>query len=232
MAGEKFEQRYCTECRKITTFRLSEKGVIDSQTKVMRRFLENPDYMPSAWEMEKEGIKNSLKYAPEILANLATFGIFNLDKDWRCNACVEQSFASLEQKFIFCRKDGRCLDATWPETRVHLWTCLYAENQKWYLIRIDNAENAYEIRSVSTGRYLDVDNYSMENLALVHQWERTKESNQTWELIKNDDGSCFIKASHSGKYLSAFDEGGDGCGVVQYDFHGNNNQKWEIKKAT
>lgn len=147
------------------------------------------------------------------------------DLDWL--AKIETEY------FIFCRKDWRCIDATWEcasGTKIILWKCHGAKNQKWYLTR--KYGNVFTIKSVNSGKYLDVAGFSKDNFTPIHQWDCNNSENQMWELIGNEDGSYFVKVKHSGKFLSALDDNIDGCGIVQYDWHGANNQRWDLKIAT
>ncbi len=143
------------------------------------------------------------------------------DYSYQCTGLINYPI----EKFIYSCKDGRCLDATldvFCGAGAQLWTWHGGKNQRWYIKKIEG--NTFTIRSINSGKYLDVAGYSMDNNATVHQWNPNNSENQMWEInqIANDISS--IRVVHSGKFLTALD-GGDGRKIVQADWNGDDNQK-------
>jgi len=60
-----------------------------------------------------------------------------------------------------------------------------------------------KIRVVQTGKYLSVENASKENGAKIVQWDFSGNSNQKFQVKKNDDGTYSFFAAHSSKSICA-----------------------------
>ncbi len=88
----------------------------------------------------------------------------------------------------------------------------------------------YTIKNVSSGKYIDVDGFSQDNHANIHQWKNTGADNQRW-LVQEENGLYTFKALHSNKCMDVEREGKhDGANIQQYDCNGKNNQKWEVTR--
>jgi len=89
----------------------------------------------------------------------------------------------------------------------------------------------YEIKSVHSNKYLDVEGVSTANGANVHQWERTGGANQRW-LIKSVVGGYVLKAMHSNYCLDVAGKSTSlGGNIQQWSCSGANNQKWKVTEV-
>ncbi|WP_258105675.1 RICIN domain-containing protein [Marinoscillum sp. MHG1-6] len=87
----------------------------------------------------------------------------------------------------------------------------------------------YSIRSVHSGKVLDVELNSMADGGNIHQWENFGASNQKWVLTDVGVGQYSIVAESSGRALDV--EGSstsNGANIHQWQYFGNDNQKWYV----
>jgi hypothetical protein len=90
---------------------------------------------------------------------------------------------------------------------------------------------AYVLRSVNSGKALDVEFASTEDGANVQQYGYAGGENQQWVVTDLDNGYYKLEAVHSGKALDV--EGAstsDGANVHQWEYVGGENQQWAIEE--
>ncbi|AWM35119.1 RICIN domain-containing protein [Hymenobacter nivis] len=87
----------------------------------------------------------------------------------------------------------------------------------------------YRITSQISGKSLDVSGVSMQNGAVLHQWDYVGGANQQWQLVDAGGGYYKLMARHSGQCL---DVGGasqqNGAPLLQWPDNGQDNQRWHI----
>jgi Astacin (Peptidase family M12A)/Ricin-type beta-trefoil lectin domain-like len=64
-------------------------------------------------------------------------------------------------------------------------------------------DGLYKIKVNQTGKYLAIENISHENWARLVQWDDANQGNHQFYVKKNEDGSYYLSAKHSGKYICA-----------------------------
>ena len=95
-----------------------------------------------------------------------------------------------------------------------------------------NSKQKYAIKSVNSGKALDVSGASKNDGANVLQYRYNGQNNQKWYLEKQSDGYYVIKCVNSGKVLDvAWGSKDDGANVQQCSYNGGNAQRWELKKV-
>ena len=90
-------------------------------------------------------------------------------------------------------------------------------------------DGTYRVRSVQSGKCLDIKDRSRINGATVQQWDCSNQSNQTWRVTTVGD-QYRIESLHSGKCLDVRDRSTrDGAGIQQWDCGSNQpNQTWRL----
>jgi hypothetical protein len=105
--------------------------------------------------------------------------------------------------------------------RVHSWRSHGGSNQKWRFY--DDGT----IRSVATGKCLDVKGFSRSDLGEVVTWDCHGNTNQQWDFT---DGK--IVSRWSGKCLDILRDGdANGTPIIQFQCHGKPNQRWTRTKV-
>ena len=95
-----------------------------------------------------------------------------------------------------------------------------------------NAGQKYVIKSVNSGKALDVSGRSMDNGGNIIQYAYGGGNNQKWYLEKQSNGYYVIKSVHSGKVLDvAWGSSDNGANVQQCQYYGNACQQWELRKV-
>lgn len=95
-----------------------------------------------------------------------------------------------------------------------------------------SSNQTYVIKSVNSGKALDVSWGSQDNGANVLQYTYHGYKNQKWYLERQSNGYYVIKCSNSGKVLDvAWGSGNDGANVQQCEYYGNSCQQWELRKV-
>ncbi len=80
-----------------------------------------------------------------------------------------------------------------------------------------------------SGKCLDVNGASLDDLASIIQWDCHEGDNQQWSVEPAGDGYYHIRARHSGKGLDVSGASlDDGAPVIQYAPHGGDNQQWRL----
>ena len=94
------------------------------------------------------------------------------------------------------------------------------------------AGQKYAIKSVNSGKALDVSWGSKDDGANVLQYTYHGYNNQKWYLERQSDGSYVIKCANSNKVLDvAWASRDDGANVQQCGYNGNACQKWELRRV-
>ena len=94
------------------------------------------------------------------------------------------------------------------------------------------AGQKYAIKSVNSGKALDVSGRSMDNGGNVIQYAYGGGNNQKWYLEKQSNGYYVIKSVNSGKVLDvAWGSKDNGANVQQCEYYGNACQQWELRKV-
>jgi Ricin-type beta-trefoil lectin domain-like len=92
-----------------------------------------------------------------------------------------------------------------------------------------NTSLTYRLRNKHSGKVLDVRGMSLNNGAVVQQWDWWGGENQKWRFARQADGSYSLTSANSGKVLDVSGASPDnGAQVVQWDWWGGKNQKWRI----
>ena len=94
------------------------------------------------------------------------------------------------------------------------------------------AGQKYVIKSVNSGKALDVSGRSMDNGGNVIQYAYGGGNNQKWYIEQQSNGSYVIKSVNSGKVLDvAWGSRDNGANVQQCQYYGNACQQWELRKV-
>ena len=107
-------------------------------------------------------------------------------------------------------------------------------NQQWQFIKTDAndtpviTDGYYEIQSVVSGKNLAVDNSSHAGGAKILQWSKTDSNSQKWKLEVQSDKTVKIVNAESGLALDYNQSNGQ---YEQWDWHGRDNQRWQVIKA-
>lgn len=79
-------------------------------------------------------------------------------------------------------------------------------------------DGLYKIQVVQTGKYLAIEGISKQNFANVVQWDYANQGNHQFYVKKNDDGSYYLSAKHSGKYVcTKIGNKAEGDKIIQND---------------
>lgn len=164
---------------------------------------------------------------------------------WDCNYNSDQQFRlrkspSGNYRLTFAHSE-KCLtlsDASFSNgIKVVQTSCSATDRQDWILYPIQNTESiltnrAYEIRSRSADKCLDIRDHSRENGAKLQQWDCTGELHQTFMFQYAGDGHYLIQSPFSGKCVSAQAVGMDnGVPMIEWDCHGGPDQKVKIEMS-
>ncbi|WP_072621269.1 RICIN domain-containing protein [Spirulina major] len=87
------------------------------------------------------------------------------------------------------------------------------------------------MKTTRTNKCLDVQDWSENDGGNIQQWDCTGNSNQAWQLEKNQQtGHDQIISAHSKKCLDVQDwSENDGGNIQQWDCTGNSNQAWHLE---
>ncbi|WP_416147432.1 RICIN domain-containing protein [Salipaludibacillus sp. HK11] len=95
-----------------------------------------------------------------------------------------------------------------------------------------NDYSYYNIVSVNSGKYLEVESAATENGANVQQWEDTNHHCQEWRIIENNDGYVELINRNSGKALDVYNLSlENGGNIVQWDHNRGNQQQWNLQPS-
>jgi len=86
----------------------------------------------------------------------------------------------------------------------------------------------YQIASKSSGKCLEVKDWSKNNGANVQQWQWHGGDNQWWKFVPLNGGYYRIECKNSGKCLDVEGRSNkSGANVQQFQWNGGNNQQWK-----
>jgi hypothetical protein len=142
---------------------------------------------------------------------------------------------------IEAKHSQKYLDVQWSGLSTHTPVIQHSwngtDNQKWAFEPAGG--DSYRIRAKHSNHYLEVANYSQENLAPIWQMNRRDwgalwlEAYQKWLLVNHESNYYQIKSKHSQKYLDVqYQKIEDYVPIVQHEFNGKDNQKWKIEKVS
>ena len=113
---------------------------------------------------------------------------------------------------------------------VETWSSNAGDNQKWEVSAA--GEGTYTLRSVLSGKYLDVKNASIAAGAEVIQWSGNDGDNQRWRFAAVEGGWLIVSALSENLVLDVCKASkADGADVVVWTPNGGRNQVWEFLPA-
>ncbi len=132
--------------------------------------------------------------------------------------------------------NDRCIDISTGsyanETNVQIWTNDNVQQQKFQLT-YNKKEGNYQIKSVNSGKVLDVQSNGKENGANVWQYEENNTEAQKWILQSAGDGFYYIVAVNSYLYLDVADgKTNNGTNIQIYDGNKTKAQKFKFEKVS
>lgn len=137
--------------------------------------------------------------------------------------------------FIQNRNSGKYMDLAAEHAQenggnIQQWEYVGGTNQQFQLIHL--GDGAYNIKSVASGKSLDVDGVNKAEGANIHQWDYVGGFNQQFVLVPTTDGYYKFIAKHSGRIAEVADAStANGANVRQW---GNNNQtcgQWRLVQS-
>ena len=107
-------------------------------------------------------------------------------------------------------------------------------NQQWQIEALSGADNGFfRIKSVKSGKYLDVSGNSKDKGAKIIEWQWHGGHNQQWKLNILNDGIYSIVSRSSGLNLDVSGNSqNQGAEVIQWSWHGGDNQRWKLSTIT
>jgi hypothetical protein len=105
-----------------------------------------------------------------------------------------------------------------------------SESQQWKMVKVGDFVKFVNRKS---GKLLDVPGFSTDEGTDLIQWEDNGGTNQQWTVEapakdKSDKG-VFIKSRSSGLVVDVAEASReDGARVIQWSYHGEKNQLWEL----
>jgi hypothetical protein len=135
---------------------------------------------------------------------------------------------------IVCLLNGKVLDvkdgSKENEAKIVINAKSDSESQQWEMVKVGDYVKFINRKS---GKALDVPSFSKDEGADLIQWEDNGGDNQQWKVEKADaeksDKGTFIKSRHSDLVLDVAESSmEDGARVIQYGYHGEKNQLWEL----
>lgn len=115
--------------------------------------------------------------------------------------------------------------------RICQWDYVGVAAQQWRLEPVGNS--TYVIRSVNSGRVLDVMYDSVDNGARICQWDYVGVASQQWRLEPVGNGSYVIRSVRSGRVLDVMNDSVDnGAQICQWDYVGVASQQWRLVPVT
>ncbi len=120
--------------------------------------------------------------------------------------------------------------ATANGTHIELWNQAAASGSQAFALNA-TAGGYYEIRSVFSGKCVEVLSFIRENNAEIGEWDCWGGDNQQWMIapITGDAGAYTITNKFTGKSLDAYAWGtADRTRLTQWDYHGGTNQRFHF----
>lgn len=111
------------------------------------------------------------------------------------------------------------------------WEWTGGDNQKFQIESIGKL--TWKITSRFSNKSLDVAYASLDDLGPLQQWDFLNQGNQEFHIIHVNNNYFKIVASHSGKVLDVYNAGlNNGDKIIQFGFHGGDNQLWIFHKLS
>jgi hypothetical protein len=92
--------------------------------------------------------------------------------------------------------------------------------------------DTYSITSLATGKVMDVEEYSYDDAANIHQWEWVNAANQKWALVLKDNENCIFELQPLHAPLKCLDVSDasleDGANLQQYTCNGSSAQEFYV----
>lgn len=108
------------------------------------------------------------------------------------------------------------------EAQVRPNTLLATVSQRWTLVPI--GPNQYNIRNLGTGKMLDVRNGSLDEGAVMQQYDGNGSDAQVFSLTLAPSGGYYIVRVRTGKALDV-----SGAAIIQSTFTGGTSQQWRLQ---
>ena len=125
------------------------------------------------------------------------------------------------------------LDVSWASyengARVNGWS---NAKRQWQKFQFTYHDGYYSIKSVNSGKNLDVEGGSWGNGTHVVQWDETDAANQLWSLSASEGGAYALVSKCNGLALDL--EGGvaaDGTNAIVWERNGGSNQSFLLLEA-
>ena len=136
---------------------------------------------------------------------------------------------------VINQTSGKCMDVAWGNTadgtNIQQWSCNGGAAQRYRFVPksvngVAVPVGRYSIKSVHSGRCLDIPGASTANGALLQQWGCNGTGAQAFDLSVRDGHYMLINAN-SGKALDVANwSTADGAQILQWDAHGGDNQRY------
>ena len=95
----------------------------------------------------------------------------------------------------------------------------------WQFARGSGTATAYRITNRNSGQVVDVQQGSLNDLAVIGQWTSTGAAWQQWRFLDAGNGNVRLQSVHSGKCVDVANASlADGAAVIQYSCHEGANQ--------
>lgn len=129
----------------------------------------------------------------------------------------------LPQQISFSQINGT---VTFTLPKLKYWTMVVAEQE----VAATIPEGVYVIKARHSGKALDVVESSVQNGALIHQWDSYNLLSQQWNFVSVGDGYYKIENKKSGKVLDvAAGSLDDGAAIHQWQYYsGLSSQQWKL----
>ena len=129
--------------------------------------------------------------------------------------------------------DGLLADVSGASTSagapVIQWPSNNGANQKWTLVPVPDANQAYRVENVLTGGRLDVDGDSTADTAKLLQWTDNGQADQKWTFVRQSSGAYTIVNANSGKLVNIPGPTTmQATQLIQYTDDGNSNSRWTL----
>jgi len=141
--------------------------------------------------------------------------------------------AWLEASLVSVHSD-KCLDVSKASSsngaNVYQYECLGKDNQIMYMAPVAEKSDVYMLMFKHSAKCLDVSGGSG-NGANLHQYSCHAGTNQQFKLTPAGNGSYFLIAEHSGKFLDVKGHSTKNEGNIhQWTQNGLDNQQWRLKR--
>ncbi|MEZ0111191.1 alpha-galactosidase [Catenulispora sp. EB89] len=129
--------------------------------------------------------------------------------------------------------DGLLADVSGASTSsgapVIQWPSNSGANQKWTLVPVPDANQAYRVENLLTGGRLDVNNDSTADSATLLQWTDNGQADQKWTFVRQSSGAYTIVNANSGKLVNIPGPTTTAATqLIQFSDDGNSNSRWTL----